>query len=773
MKLVIISPEFPEVVDNGMGIAAPVFDSATGLAARGHQVHVLVPARLHRVTVKDKVSVHEFAIGEILRTTGNPYSTPAGLIREDQLRVRALAYQCWFEYVEIVRGGLEPDIVECIDYQGAAYFYALHRLLGYPEATAPLVTSSIFPSFLFMHYDHQPSHLWQLYAAAQQEKFQMAASDGLLVPNETLGNAIQARLHVPRPYVCYPSCEIALPEAILPPRKSDQILFLADPRYHNGTAVFLKACRNLWDDGLKFTVKVIDPGNAPTTHGDWISAGSSDAYREYMEQGYLKLCSRRMSREKIRELLAESRALATPAFLDDLPYACIEAMALGRPIVRTSPDGPADFAGGLGSELGRDTRHVIEEKIERIVAASRSELEDLGAQANNWTVRMCSPEKALSEKENLFGQIILSAGRTRRKIFPNPAYLDKQKCPSLPLPCPGPLNNDFESNLLSVIVPVFNLSSYLEEALDSIYESTYRPVEIIVIDDGSTDRDTLEMMSSLQSLYPEDAGTKLRVLMKERNDGIVGVRNIGATMSRGEFLCFLDSDDVVRPSYFETAIAVLKKFSNVGFVGSWVEEFGAKSGHWFPSNYELPLALISNQNIAASVVRRIAFQGNAVPYGLADYEGWISIVAGGWAGINIPEMLFRYRVRSDSATTLKTVSSNKVATEIIVRRHAELFQRFGDDLHLLFFHNAFYEVQELHREMESMREANEAVNQVCPRVPASLVEQFRHCMDRPKEAWTLPLNVAKIFIPEPLRAAVKRYLAVPEDKSLFDHLFRR
>jgi hypothetical protein len=207
-----------------------------------------------------------------------------------------------------------------------------------------------------------------------------------------------------------------------------------------------------------------------------------------------------------------------------------------------------------------------------------------------------------------------------------------------------------------------------------------------------------------------------------------------------------------------------------------VEEFGVKSGHWFPTNYDLPLALISNQNIAASVVRRLAFQGNAVPYGLADYDGWISIVVGGWAGINIPEILFRYRVRSDSATTLKTVSSNKVATEIIVRRHAELFQRFGDDLHLLFFHNAFYEVQELHKEIQCMREEREkreAANQVCPREPVSLVEQFRRCMDRPREAWVLPLNVARIFVPELLRAAVRDYLGVPEDKSLFDYIFRK
>jgi glycosyltransferase involved in cell wall biosynthesis len=89
-------------------------------------------------------------------------------------------------------------------------------------------------------------------------------------------------------------------------------------------------------------------------------------------------------------------------------------------------------------------------------------------------------------------------------------------------------------SLISCIVPVFNGEKYLGEALDSILKQTYRPLEIIVADDGSTDGTT-----AVTARY----GKQIRYLRQD-NAGASTARNFGLNAARGEFVAFLDADDL-------------------------------------------------------------------------------------------------------------------------------------------------------------------------------------------------------------------------------------
>jgi len=91
--------------------------------------------------------------------------------------------------------------------------------------------------------------------------------------------------------------------------------------------------------------------------------------------------------------------------------------------------------------------------------------------------------------------------------------------------------------LISSIVPVFNGERYLKEALDSIRAQTYRPLEIIVADDGSTDGTAAVMAGS---------GSEVRYLFQP-NAGPAAARNLGLSAARGEFVAFLDHDDLWHP----------------------------------------------------------------------------------------------------------------------------------------------------------------------------------------------------------------------------------
>lgn len=102
--------------------------------------------------------------------------------------------------------------------------------------------------------------------------------------------------------------------------------------------------------------------------------------------------------------------------------------------------------------------------------------------------------------------------------------------------------------LVSIIVPVYNVESYLGECLDSIRGQTYERLEIIVVEDCSTD-DSLAKLN----LYLEDP--RVRVIQHERNSGLSAARNTGIEAAKGEFILFVDSDDAIAAGLVETCLA--------------------------------------------------------------------------------------------------------------------------------------------------------------------------------------------------------------------------
>ncbi len=96
--------------------------------------------------------------------------------------------------------------------------------------------------------------------------------------------------------------------------------------------------------------------------------------------------------------------------------------------------------------------------------------------------------------------------------------------------------------LVTVIIPTYNRAHLVTEALDSVYEQTYRPIECIVVDDGSTD-DTVEVVKQWKHAHTSD-GFCAR-LKRQENRGAPAARNHGREAAQGDYLLFLDSDDVL------------------------------------------------------------------------------------------------------------------------------------------------------------------------------------------------------------------------------------
>jgi glycosyltransferase involved in cell wall biosynthesis len=117
---------------------------------------------------------------------------------------------------------------------------------------------------------------------------------------------------------------------------------------------------------------------------------------------------------------------------------------------------------------------------------------------------------------------------------------------------------------VSVVIPTYNYGRFISEAIESVLRQTYPIFEIVVVDDGSTDN-TEEIVAKF--------GDKVKYI-KQKNGGVGLARNTGVRHSTGEFIAFLDADDIWLPHKIERQVQLLQKDGEVGLVTVGMREFG-------------------------------------------------------------------------------------------------------------------------------------------------------------------------------------------------------
>lgn len=123
--------------------------------------------------------------------------------------------------------------------------------------------------------------------------------------------------------------------------------------------------------------------------------------------------------------------------------------------------------------------------------------------------------------------------------------------------------------LVSVIIPTFNRSAVISEAIGSIIAQQYRPIELIIVDDGSTD-ETAGIIEKIRDTCADDESMHLQYIRQE-NAGAAVARNHGLRQCRGEFIQFLDSDDLLEPEKLARQVAMLDEEPECDVVyGDWL-----------------------------------------------------------------------------------------------------------------------------------------------------------------------------------------------------------
>lgn len=262
------------------------------------------------------------------------------------------------------------------------------------------------------------------------------------------------------------------------------------------------------------------------------------------------------------------------------------------------------------------------------------------------------------------------------------------------------MRDTLEPASVSVVVPCYNLGRYLADAISSIKAQTYTDYEIIIVDDGSTDQATLDVLETFK-------GVEGIQVYHIKNRRLPGARNYGIGKARGEYVTCLDADDMFAPNYLEKTIAVLNadKDKEYGLCTTWLKEFGDREDVWQTGEYNIPKLLMNNLVHAASVFRRSVWQdvggySEKMKHGYEDWEFWLRFAEKGYKWKVIQEPLFLYRIRSNSMLA----SSKEIHTEIyrdMFFLHEDLFRKYLKD----FAIEATVESRNLHQIISSKNES--------------------------------------------------------------------
>lgn len=227
---------------------------------------------------------------------------------------------------------------------------------------------------------------------------------------------------------------------------------------------------------------------------------------------------------------------------------------------------------------------------------------------------------------------------------------------------------------VSVIIPCYNTGEYLEEAIQSVFQSSFQDFEIIVVNDGSTEETTCSVLASID--YP------FTRLIHQENGGLAAARNSGVRKSSGDLLFFLDSDNRVRKGYFEKALKVFEVNPNVGVVYAKPIFFGESIVPRFESrDFNFEALLAGNYIDACAFVRREAFEAiggfdeNRELKISEDWEFWIRLAQTSWRFYLLDEQLFDYRIRKNSMIGEQDQKKIETTLNYIGKKHGFVFHR--------------------------------------------------------------------------------------------------
>lgn len=231
-----------------------------------------------------------------------------------------------------------------------------------------------------------------------------------------------------------------------------------------------------------------------------------------------------------------------------------------------------------------------------------------------------------------------------------------------------------EDFTVSVIIPCYNQAALITETINSVLASSFSPIEIIIVDDGSTDQ-SYEVITALAKQYP------LISCFKQKNSGPSVARNHAISKAKGIFILPLDGDDLISVEYIEMAVEAFKRDAEVKVVYCEAEKFGAKTGKWNLKPFSLANLAKDNMIFVSALYRKTDWEAcggyaEDLRWVSEDWVFWIAMLKNGGKVIKLPITGFYYRISANSRRKGMDSQKKQMLIDYINTHHRDFVYKY-------------------------------------------------------------------------------------------------
>ena len=224
---------------------------------------------------------------------------------------------------------------------------------------------------------------------------------------------------------------------------------------------------------------------------------------------------------------------------------------------------------------------------------------------------------------------------------------------------------------VSVIITAYNKAQYLSETVQSVVSQRYRAIDIVIVNDGSTDN-----TEAVAEGLARNSGAVPIVVVNKKNGGVSDARNSGVTQAPSRLVLCLDGDDLLEATFVEKAVAAMRTHG-ANLVYSDMKVFGAKSEVWQPREYDRYFIRYDNCITATALFDRELWRAaDGYPTAFPFHEDWSFYIACSRHGLKpfkIPELLIHYRATESGLAAGYFVEDKALNVALMMTNHHDLY----------------------------------------------------------------------------------------------------
>jgi glycosyltransferase involved in cell wall biosynthesis len=658
MRVCLVSAEVAPFI--GGGLATYIVEMGAALRDAGHEVHVLT-GPVHDLKERSRKTCPNVEFHAIRPDEGK--AALPGAYYCDSSRWSMAAFEA-LRRLEREVGAF--DYIEFPEYQGHGYWpIRAKRTLG-DFANTVLGVRLHMPLYVAREWDRCATLPMTVAHVAHMERVSACEADVIVGASEAVLSRVHADLQALRPKRDIPPMRlIRLPLSLpaKPPTGGDEsagqgaepdgtrtpeVLCFGRIQRFKGTDVVVEAAVALLERGLDARFRLVgsDTLTGPFARSmtEWLASRIPAHHRERI------VFEPPRPRPEVRAMVRAATACVFASRWESFCYAAVEAMSEGACVVVSDGGSLAeivrDDVDGIVTRAG-DARSLAD-GMERALGDAMLRRR-LGECARSRAIEISDPARIAGEVERMVAEVRSSSRSVSVDV--RPAARD-----------------------ITVVIPCYNVGRYLPETLESLHQQTCRGFQVIIVDDGSTDAETLSLLDTLRS----EGYTVLR----KPNGGLGSARNHGFRHAHTEWIIPLDGDDIAHPRFVERLYEAVRRDPGLVAASCMFESFSERPG--VPVSGYVPLAndpdLLLFHNIAgpgaASILRRdvVLDVGGYDEYltSFEDWDLWCTLAERGYRTTVIPEFLLFYRLRPGSLIRSEATPRLHELKAYLISRHPRL-----------------------------------------------------------------------------------------------------